>query len=316
MDEAQANLTVEGRSGRYRFALGRHLGTVRTSQEDAFAVLDEQGTQGHGLVLVVSDGMGGEAAGEVASYLVCEAIQQHYARLRGEGIAVGAALDRVIHEANHAVLHYAEREAYRGMGATVVVLALDGGQARVAHVGDSRAYLLSADGLAQVTRDHTRVQRLVDEGVLAPEEVEDHPWGNVLSQALGRPGIEVDRNGEAPWAADDCTWLLASDGLTGTVPDAVIRLALESLQVRDCVRALLDISVQLKAHDNVTVAVVRDGEPRQPLSLSSFYAQAGEVLGAPLDPLPEAREEHSTSGEPTRKPFSRMRRESTEPHGL
>src|ERR1700753_621855 len=153
-----------------RVAARTDVGRVRTQNEDAFAVVDlgdpaqtwagEVDVTGHGVVLAVSDGMGGHQAGEVASAMVIATVVQSLAAHAGE--PPDRALEAAVSQGNEAVRTAAEAQGKRGMGATLTAILIDGQDAWIAEVGDSRAYLLRDGQLRQLTRDQSLVQMLVE----------------------------------------------------------------------------------------------------------------------------------------------------------
>jgi serine/threonine protein phosphatase PrpC len=252
------------------------VGRKRKSNEDSFLADAE-----HGL-FVVSDGMGGHAAGEVASHLTIEALGDaargrqaaapdadatHPPRVvdpnetapPGPAPTAGPDLLRAaIADANERVLTSArEKREHRGMAATVVALLLDGDVAHVAHAGDSRAYRLRAGVLEMLTVDHSWVGEQVASGALGVEEARTHPLRNMVTRAVGgKPQIEVDVRTTSVRADD--VFLLCSDGLTGMVTDAEIaRLLLELPDPLASVPRLVDEANARGGVDNVTVLVVR-----------------------------------------------------------
>jgi protein phosphatase len=203
-----------------------HPGRVRSGNEDALAVESPASERARalGTLLVVSDGMGGHAAGEVASRIVVDTIPDVYYRQAAPGRArpVVEALANAVVEANAAIFAEAQRNPERaGMGCTVVAAVVRGDDLVVAHVGDSRAYLVRGGRIRRLTRDHSWVAQQVDEGILTPEQAERHPHRSLLTRALGRDAsVEVEVTRFALQVGD--TLILCSDGLTATVRDAEI----------------------------------------------------------------------------------------------
>jgi serine/threonine protein phosphatase PrpC len=220
-------------------------GTRHTGNQDALGMLPL-----HGLA-VVADGMGGHAAGEVASRIARDLIVQEIAR--------GAGLVRAIRAANAAVRAAAEDvPSQRGMGTTVVAAQIDEprGAATVAWVGDSRAYLWREGELRRVTRDHSLVQRLIDRGEITPAEAERHPERNVLVRCLGFETPEVDAVALA--LEHDDLLLLCTDGVTGELSDARVAAILAATDSPQAAAdALIDAVVARQGQDDATVVVVR-----------------------------------------------------------
>lgn len=238
------------------------VGRVRPSNEDAYAVLDGDG------IYLVADGMGGHAAGEVASRI---AVDEITAALRDVGSLRERRqrLPEAIRRANAGILAAAERDPRRrGMGTTATVLCVDPDSAdyTIGHVGDSRAYRFRADRLELLTRDHTWVQLQVDQGMLSPDEARVHPYSSILTQALGTDAtVEPDLvNGRAePFDL----LLLCSDGLTAAMDDAELERIIRSLRdaaPETVVQELIREANERGAPDNVTVVVVHARGPAHP----------------------------------------------------
>ena len=206
-------------------------------------------------LFVVADGMGGAQAGEVASEL---AVRQFEGGLP-DGAPPGAALSDLIHQAN-AEIHRqsADDPDLAGMGTTVTAAYLDGDNVVVAHVGDSRAYLLRDGDLIRLTRDHSLVGELVARGKLTEEQAETHPQRSVITRALGAyADVEVDTEVFPARAGD--LFLLCSDGLTGMVHEPVLKPMLEdrSRSLEQTGRALIAAANEAGGRDNITVILFR-----------------------------------------------------------
>ncbi len=232
------------------------VGRRRAGNEDSYLMRPALG------IFAVADGMGGHAAGEVASRIAVETVEAHvdtaYSRLHGRVRATGIMRDAV-QAANQEILDRAGRDpTLQGMGTTLTAMALVSrdGCGVVAHVGDSRAYRLRDGELLQVTRDQTWVQQQVDDGVLTPESARVHPFSNILSQALGTdPDVEVEI--EEVDVREGDRFLLCSDGLTGMLPDRVIRrILVDAPDVHDAVRRLIEEGNERGGHDNITAVLV------------------------------------------------------------
>jgi protein phosphatase len=151
-----------------------------------------------------------------------------------------------------------ERPDTRGMGTTVVVLVLDGDRAHLAHVGDSRAYLLREGRLQRLTRDHTVVQQEIDAGRLTPELARVLPHRNILTQSVGFHGpVEPDTASTTVRSGD--VFVLCTDGLTDALDDEALSNVLRGLQPDEMADALTEAALQAGAEDNITVAVVATG---------------------------------------------------------
>ena len=240
-----------------RFAARSDVGLVRKLNQDAYIVQpDPDGT----CVAIVADGMGGEAAGEVASSLALAAVAES---LRTPADASAENLADAVRSANARIYEQASAVAsYAGMGTTIVAVLADRRRLVVAHVGDSRAYLYRAGaGLRRLTEDHSLVNELVRRGQLLPEEAASHPQRHILTRSLGPlPDVAVECR-EWTWQKDDLV-LICSDGLTSLVEEAELRACLAAgAELSATVDALLRSALERGGHDNVTVALLaNDGD--------------------------------------------------------
>ncbi len=239
------------------------VGRKRKHNEDAYLVDAERG------LFVVADGMGGHAAGEVASRITVESIQEFISSTddagesswpfgyAGRGSAGGNRLTAAVERANEKVMRaVANRPELKGMGTTVVAALIDEERATLVHVGDSRAYLVRDRELKRLTDDHSWVQEQVNAGILSEDEAKSHPLKNVVTRALGgTPHVSVDLI-EVPLHAGD-RFLLCSDGLTGMVTDEEIHgFFLGGPTPEAAVRHLVEQANERGGVDNITVIVI------------------------------------------------------------
>lgn len=225
---------------------GTDVGKIRKINEDCGAVLDEH-------TCIVADGMGGHAAGEVASRALVEAVRR---TLRETGAAVDAeVLEKAILRGNREILDMVrEYPSYRGMGTTATLFHYEAGKGIWAHVGDSRIYLCHQGDLRRMTRDHSYVESLVECGTITPEEARNHPRKNLLIRAVGvEEDVKVD-TGSFPVAGGDKI-LLCTDGLTNMVSDEEILDILRS-DVENPVALLIGKALAAGGTDNITAIVV------------------------------------------------------------
>lgn len=231
-----------------RYAARSDVGLVRTVNQDS-------GYAGPDL-LVLADGMGGPAGGDIASSVAVA----HLAPLDGESHGSDDLLQHLrtaLGNAHRDLVEYsADRAELKGLGTTVIALLRSGSRLGMVHIGDSRAYLLRDDDLSQVTSDHTFVQHLIDTGQLTAEEAEHHPQRSALLRVLG--------DGESPPVVDESVreahvgdrWLLCSDGLSGLVSAETIA---ETLRTVDdpgtCAEDLVDLALRAGGQDNITVVI-------------------------------------------------------------
>jgi serine/threonine protein phosphatase PrpC len=262
------------------------VGRVREKNEDTFVVTDLTGGALHdgeaparfdvgerGVLLAVSDGMGGAEAGEVASALVVETLTRAFATAPPDAPRPRLMND-AIQKAHQAVRQVAESQAKK-MGATLTAVFVHAGVAYIAEVGDSRAYLIRAGAITQLTKDQSMVQVLVDSGVIAPEEAQHSPMKNMILQAMGnQPDVEVAL-AKLELRDRDCL-LLCSDGLTGHVSDEEIRDVVTTRRPADAARVLVDLANERGGKDNITVVVAGIGG-----TLASV--RPGEAVGETLE---------------------------------
>jgi len=241
------------------------VGLVREANEDSFTMAElskaqrwqggtaaEWSTTDAGVLLVVSDGMGGAKAGEVASALSVDAVLGGMVRAVREKAADGDTLRRVIEMASEKVHEAGKRPDRRGMGATLTAALVVGHTAYVAQIGDSRMYLLRGGRIGQVTHDQSYVQMLVDAGVMTPEEAEASPRKNIILQVMGQQTVRVALGRISLKTGDRL--LLCSDGLTNVVDDTTINaVAKPPGELAKASNALVKLTKEGGAPDNVTV---------------------------------------------------------------
>src|SRR5512140_3576508 len=239
------------------------VGRKRRHNEDAYLLDAERG------LFVVADGMGGHAAGEVASRITVESIQEYLALRDDDGENTwpfgfnnrfsmeGNLLTTAIKKANERVIRAVQnRPELKGMGTTVVAALFDAERATLVHVGDSRAYLFRDGELRRLTDDHSWVQEQVNAGILSEDEAKSHPLKNVVTRALGGAAhVSVDLI-EVPIRPGD-RFLLCSDGLTGMVPDEDLFAHFRSDGlIEKTVRQLVDTANDRGGVDNITAILV------------------------------------------------------------
>ena len=230
------------------------VGCVRGHNEDSYLVSSP--------LFCVCDGMGGHAAGEVASSIAVETIAK-----TGPKTADAAQLGAAIEAANAAIIEAAVNGVGRpGMGCTATAAVIEGTTLAIAHVGDSRAYLLHEGTLIRVTRDHSYVEELVDAGEITADEARVHPNRSVITRALGSdPAMYADHFTLNIEEGDRL--ILCSDGLSSMIPDGEIeRVAQQSSTAQICTDNLVDAALAAGGSDNVTVVVVDitdDGRVRE-----------------------------------------------------
>jgi serine/threonine protein phosphatase PrpC len=241
-----------------RYAARSDVGLVRSNNEDS--------VYAGARLLALADGMGGHAAGEVASQLVIAAL----AHLDDDepGGDLLAKLDAAIRSGNSAIAAQVEMEPdLEGMGTTLTAILFAGNRIGLAHIGDSRGYLLRDGELTQITKDDTFVQTLVDEGRITREEAHSHPQRSLIMRAL--TGHEVEPTLTMREVRTGDRYLLCSDGLSDPVSDETILDALQIPDVTDSADRLIELALRGGGPDNVTVVVADvvdyDYGPTQPI---------------------------------------------------
>jgi serine/threonine protein phosphatase PrpC len=246
-----------------------HRGRRRRHNEDAYVVQPP--------LFAVADGMGGAKAGEVASALAADAVQES----GNDGESGEARVAALIEEANRRVFRRAseDREA-SGMGTTMTVALVEADEVAIGHVGDSRAYLIRDGRLEQLTDDHSLVAELVRSGKLTPEEAETHPQRSVITRALGTEA-DVDVDTFSVQSAPGDLFLLCSDGLTSMVDDETILDAVERNRddLQEAAKALINAANRGGGEDNITVVFFEvDGgaEPEEKTEDTVITAESTE----------------------------------------
>ena len=229
------------------------VGLIRSGNEDNYLMVPERG------VFIVADGMGGHAAGEVASEMAVRIVAQDLGSFRGLSPDDAAArMIQSIRDANAAIYERTLSEHdKRGMGTTATVLVLHANRYLVGQVGDSRGYLLRDGVFHQLTKDHSYVQEQVDAGYLTPEQARSHPYANVITRCVGASGdVTPDLFSGVVRAGD--VFLLASDGLTGMLEDDVLAAILRSEGTPEkWVDRLVAEANRRGGLDNITALIVR-----------------------------------------------------------
>ncbi|MFD8755088.1 protein phosphatase 2C domain-containing protein [Kitasatospora sp. NPDC059577] len=262
-----------------RFAAGSHKGLIREGNEDS-------GYAGPRL-LAVADGMGGAAAGEVASSEVLGSIVRLDEDVPGADLLT--LLGDAVQGANDRLRQMVEEDPQlEGMGCTLTAMLWTGQRMGLVHVGDSRAYLLRDGSLVQITQDHTWVQRLVDEGRITPEEAETHPQRSLLMRALdGRGQVEPDLSIREVRAGD--RYLICSDGLSGPVSHQTLQDTLGSYySPEQTVQELIQLALRGGGPDNITCIVADVIDVGATDTMSGQFNDVPVVVGAVADAPPSS----------------------------
>ncbi|MEU0542417.1 PP2C family serine/threonine-protein phosphatase [Nocardia sp. NPDC005978] len=227
-----------------RYAARSDRGLVRANNEDS--------VYAGARLLALADGMGGHAAGEVASQLMIAALAHLDDDEPGDDLL--GKLDRAVREGNAAIADQVEEEPeLDGMGTTLTTILFAGRKLGLAHIGDSRAYMLRGGELTQITRDDTFVQSLVDEGRITPEQAHTHPQRSLIMRAL--TGNEIEPTLVVREARAGDRYLLCSDGLSDVVSDETIANTLREGSTDESADRLIELALRSGGPDNVTVVV-------------------------------------------------------------
>ena len=238
---------------------GTDVGVVRENNEDSYLIREDS------QVYLVADGMGGHAAGEVASAMAVETMDE-FASLPIWGLTDSVLpmsrtmfITASFFEANRRILKDSiVNPARRGMGTTAVALVLRGKYADIINLGDSRAYRIRNGKIEQISHDHSLWQELIDRGVLkTQEEIDNYPHKNIITQAMGtRPEIAPDLFSILIMPGD--IYVLCSDGLTNELTDEeILKVVTENASLEEAVKILIEGARNHGGHDNITVVLVK-----------------------------------------------------------
>ena len=231
------------------------VGLKRNSNQD-FVYASDQKVGRLPSLLIVADGMGGHAAGDLASRVCVETV---VSSIEGSGqTETIPILAEAVQKANRAVLKKAaEKPVYAGMGTTIVAAVIDGNTLYVANVGDSRLYLIDDDRIDQITLDHSLVAEMVRSGRISPEQMRNHPEKNIITRAVGgEENVKADFFDVGLHKGD--VVLLCSDGLTNMVEDEqIFRIIRREKTLRDAGQKLISAANSAGGRDNISVVLAR-----------------------------------------------------------
>lgn len=244
----------------YIIANRTDVGAVREVNEDSMVTFDSP----NGRVIAVCDGMGGQAAGDVASRLACDIITDILTNNRFG--TPTEAITRACIAANQGIIHRAAQNPnLEGMGATCVIVIIKDGLVYYGWIGDSRIYYISNGTIRQLTRDQSYVQQLVDQGQLTAAEAENHPQKNQILNALGLPSMTPPELCTAPLSPEPGSIvLLCSDGLSGMVDDNTIQniASQNDIPLQKRADMLVDRAIANGGSDNITVQLIQFGKAK------------------------------------------------------
>jgi PPM family protein phosphatase len=248
------------------------IGCVRNNNEDSFGYWEPEDDQlflRKGRLAVVADGMGGYEGGQEASRLAVETMLAVYRDFGGDDPQ--QALVEALHAAHEQIRRYSfAHPELRGMGTTCTAAAIVGGthgagsgtdnygELYYVHVGDTRLYLIRDGHITRVTRDHSYVERLLEAGMITPEEAEHHPQRNILTAALGtNPDLVMDSPGHPEPLRPEDVLLICSDGLWGQVRDSELLSIVQNKSAEKAGRQLIELARERGGPDNITVEILR-----------------------------------------------------------
>ncbi|MGA7293993.1 MAG: PP2C family serine/threonine-protein phosphatase [Terriglobales bacterium] len=240
------------------------IGCIRKNNEDSFGYWepeDDQQFLRKGRLAVVADGMGGYEGGQEASRLAVDTLIAAYRDFSGDDPQ--RALIEGLQAAHEQIRQYSfDHPELRGMGTTCTAVAIVGGAhfegLYYVHVGDTRLYLIRDHQIIRVTRDHSYVGRLVEAGMISPEEAEHHPQRNILTAALGtNPDLIMDSPGHPEPLRPEDVLLICTDGLWGLVRDSEILHAVETKSAEQACHELIQLARERGGPDNITLEILR-----------------------------------------------------------
>jgi PPM family protein phosphatase len=279
-DDGNGSLRAAGTFAKFAFGLVSETGPLRDHNEDfagTFVSTAPDDAWDRGPVFVLADGMGGHAAGEVASRLAVDTVIDRWSGR--EPLTPPQGLRTAARVANEEIIDAAREPGKRGMGTTLIALTLSGREAHIAHVGDSRAYVVRNGECQQLTNDHSRVAEMMRMKMITPEQAATHPARSQLTQSLGAdPLVRVDLVRQPLHAGD--VFLLCCDGLWDVLTRSDIASAVGELGTRlrhpsELAEYLVDTAIQRETADNVTALVVQvtSDQPVPPAVRRSLFSR-------------------------------------------
>ena len=279
-DEGNGAIRASGTFAKFAFGLVSETGPLRDHNEDcagAFVSTAPDDSWDRGPAFVLADGMGGHAAGEAASRLAVDTVIERWTS--GDPLTPPQGLRTATRAANEAIMQAAREPGKRGMGTTLLALTLAGRDAHIAHVGDSRAYLVRDGACRQLTNDHSRVGEMMRMKLITPEQAATHPARSQLTQSLGAdPLVRVDLIREQLHAGD--VFVLCCDGIWDVVTRSEIANAAGELgdtvrHAGELAEHLVDTAIKRQSADNVTALVVQvtSDQPVPPAVRRSLFSR-------------------------------------------
>lgn len=235
-----------------------HVGNVRKKNEDFIWV--SCNAEPH--YMLVADGMGGAVAGEIASKIAAFSVRQFIEGLGVKSLTAANLADAVKYANEQIVKETVYNEKLKGMGTTLTLAYVDGCRISIAQVGDSCAYLYASDKLNKITKDHTYVQKLIDNGIIEESQAGDNPYKNIITRVVGMDGLEVDTF-EITWTDGDILFL-CTDGLTSYLSEQeLVGLFSNQTPIREKAEEMIARVLERGGRDNVSVIIAQNADPEE-----------------------------------------------------
>lgn len=230
-----------------------HIGNVRETNEDFIWISCD--TMPY--YMLVADGMGGAAAGEIASKIAAFSVRQFIEGLNVKMLSASDLVAAVNYANDQIVKEAVYNEKLKGMGTTITLAHVDGSRIYVAQVGDSSAYLYSFEKLHKITKDHTYVQKLIDSGLINESQADNNPYKNIITRVVGMNDLKVDTF-EITWEAGDIL-LLCSDGMTSYITENELsEIFKNDKSIREKADILVDLALARGGRDNISVIIAQN----------------------------------------------------------
>lgn len=234
-----------------KYAALTDVGMKRHNNEDSYIVNETHDDK----IFIVADGMGGHNAGEIASLEACRIVESYILQNDGN---ISDVLREGVTKANRDIfIRAAENSSLSGMGTTIDACVIRGNKAHIAHVGDSRVYIITKESIRKITKDHSIVGMMLDSGTITEEEAKNHPQRNYITRAVGSAmTVDVDIVEEEVHSGE---WILmCTDGLTNMVPkDTIASVVVNSASVSDGVSELVKKAKENGGDDNITAILLQ-----------------------------------------------------------
>jgi len=236
-------------------AYGSNIGSLRKVNQDAYLAATIKNVDRVSYVFAVADGLGGHRSGEIASKTAVEFIKNNLSRIKN--YFDPEEMMSFVNDINQALKKLGDDEPARlGMATTLTMCIVDGNELCICHVGDSRTYSITKDKITRLTKDHSLVQILVDEGKITQEEAEIHPQKNVITRALGTDNsVKVDFYRYEIDA--EAVYLICSDGLFNMVSDTEMQTIVNENSLEESAKMLIDLANENGGNDNITVVLFK-----------------------------------------------------------